>query len=213
MKIYAYKTLQLVLTLSIIFSTAVSASSINPLPDNIERPNHELALYSQEISGGAWDYANEFFDFFLYSAVLVGSITVGNETSLGTPFTIQNSEISVYYFPIVSDGIIVGTFRIFVDEIRTNENNQTTYSGILSPYLAEELNTLIGVHSVGVLLYYDNGNLMVQVEDEIELLAPCPGGELPELNEYEIPVDEFYLIIPLETSISIESLELTIITL
>jgi len=212
MKVYLYKILQLTLIFSMIFSTTISATSINPLPDNIERPNYELALYSQEISDGAWSYVNEFFDFFLYSAVLVGSMTVGNETSLGTPFTIQNTDVPIYYFPIISDGVIIGTFRVFVDEIQTSENNRVTYTGVLSPYLAAELNSLLGIYSDVVLLYYDSGNLMTQLDDSIEILSPSPRGYLPELVAYEIHANDFHIVSPLEASITIEphALDITI---
>ena len=64
---------------------------------------------------GAWEYAIDNFDRFLNASILSDVFTVGDRTSLGTPFVIPGSNAQAYYFPVISDDIIIGTFRVFAD--------------------------------------------------------------------------------------------------
>ncbi|MCL2225400.1 MAG: C39 family peptidase [Defluviitaleaceae bacterium] len=168
-----------------------------------------LAIYSQEVTTGAWVYANDNFEFFLKAAILGGSISVGQDVSLGTPFTIPSTDVLTHYFPVISDGIVVGTFRVFVDEFQSRENSKVTYTGILSPYLADEINTLLHSSKMrsfdAVTLYYDNGNLMRLVDGVSEVLSPNPMGDLPVGVMLTAGFDDLSTVSPLTSTIHIET--------
>ena len=170
----------------------------------------ELTILTQEIPTGAWEFVNEHFEFFLYASITSDSVRVGNETFLGTPFTIPSAYILTHYFPIISDGIFVGTFRVFVDELQSRENGQITYAGIMSPYLANEFNMLLAssrMRSLGAItLHYDNGNLMVDVDGASEVLSSSPRGDLPVGNMPRVVFgDDLVAVSPIAPAIHYEA--------
>jgi len=165
-------------------------------PEMVLSANKGLSIYTQEISSGALNFADEAFDSLLQTAIQSNSMNMGSQTSLGTPFTIQNTEVQVYYFPVISDGAIIGSLRIWHDDIR--------YTGMLSQYLAQELNAVLRRRDVSgaISLYYDNGNLMMQANSNVEILSPSPLGDDPELFGFEVNSRDFREISPLEITTS-----------
>jgi len=198
------KTFALVMLLIVsilLSSTPITANTERPI--DVYRPSQKLTIQSQTVSAGAWEYAETYFDLFLQAAVLGNSLVIGNETSLGMPFAIPSTCIVTYYFPIISDGIIVGTFRVFVDDGQSYENNNVTYTGVLSAHLAEELNALSSSRlSSNVLsLHYDNGNLMVEANGVVELFSSNPSSELPKFNMPENNRAYLHTVTPYESVI------------
>jgi len=198
--------MSMLIVLSMTISTIVVASDANQSSDH-NTSNHGLIIYSQEISTGAWEYAVENFDRFLQASIISEAFSVGRNTSLGTPVAILGGCAHAYYFPVISDGIIVGTFRIFVDDRQSEGRSYSVYTGIMSPYLASDLNDLLVLRrasSSAILLYYDNGNLMVQIDDVVEVLAYDPLGYQPTWDEPAIGRAELIAVPIMETTINSE---------
>ena len=165
------KLLSLLISLSIL---AFSCPAASASPSTPTQPQ-QLALFSQNCPEPAKEFAEDNFLPFLTASVESGAFQVGNIIQLGSPFTIlsQNLATDVYYFPIISDGVIVATFRIYQDR-KTRD-----YVGIMSKYLADELSALDTSNSSPALLYMDENNLMVQIEDETRILSPSSDGSAP----------------------------------
>lgn len=149
----------------------------------------ELILYSEECPAGVKEYATEAYIRLVQGAVESGSLVLSGDVSLGSPFTIYGSESNstVYYFPIINNNSVVATFRVYMDEVQTeaSESNSPIYTGILSKHLADELNTLQAetTQETPVLIYADNGNIMVRIGNKCNLLVPASSGDLPESIE------------------------------
>jgi len=192
----------------IISSIVVASEASQSRDHNVS--THGLVVYSQEISFGAWEYAIENFDRFLQASIINEAFSVGNETSLGTPIALPGGSVQAYYFPIISDDVIVGTFRIFVDDGQSEGRSYTVYTGIMSSYLSSDLNGLLrrrGASSSAVLLYYDNGNLMVQIDGMVEVLTYDPLGLQPTWDEPVVGRAELTAVPIMEITINSESHE------
>lgn len=181
----------LVLTLSM--STTAYASS-----------NNHFLIYSQDCPTAAIEFAEENFLPFLTSSIEGDALQVGDIIQLGSPFTIQPQSLDtvVYYFPIISDGTIIGTFRIYKDT-STNE-----YVGIMSKFLADELSSLDTISSTPALLFMDEGNIMVSIGDKVDVLMHDPHGTPP--SNRELPPIELSAVDPMIPLDTISTSELSI---
>lgn len=171
------KIFALTFLLAIVFSATAWAAENNMNEDV------GLVLYSQACPLEAEEYAQEAYVRLIQSAVDDGSLVVTGNVSLGTPFTILESQSDhpVYYFPIISNNRFIATLRVYIDGVLTEESGETIYTGILSEYLASELNELYKESNGNstIFLYVDNGNIMAQTENSMELLIPSVKGNLP----------------------------------
>lgn len=91
---------------------------------------------------------------------------------LGSPFSINkenDNDIDVYYFPIIYENKILYTLRVY-------KNDDTNYTGILSKYLANELQTLTYETSINnpVELSLNNGNIIKEINNINEVLISSP---------------------------------------
>lgn len=89
---------------------------------------------------------------------------VGEKIELGSPFSAfsQDSDTPIYYFPVISDGKIVATFRV------GKISEQDSYTGVMSEFLADELTFLsknIG-KTAPVCLFVSRSGIMATVEDK-----------------------------------------------
>ena len=186
--------------LSILFSTTVLAV-------NTSQSVSSWTFYSQECPAEAQAHAESSVSRFLDSATEDGSVITGSLASLGAPFTIFAEVPEVYYFPIISNGAVVATYRIFEDTATG------VYTGILSRYLAKELNALsetadslaASKSENTVFLYNDKGNIMAQINGSVKMLSPDPLGNLPELASFDIRGYEVQKVKPLNPTKTIDT--------
>lgn len=162
----------LLLVFSLLFSLGLNTTAV-------DTTNTQLYVYSQECPVAAIEYAGSAFQRHLCTSVNGGSFSVGDTITLGSPFTISSSQYNaeIYYFPVITNNKVVATFRVFLDDSRSSENNELVYTGSMSPFLAKELNSLMGKTSVEdpALLYFDdNDNIMSFVSGNTELLLSNP---------------------------------------
>lgn len=164
--------------LSLIISV-VLLLTIVMTPVYASSPDGELWLYTDDCPVEALEYAQERFLPHLISSVEGDSLNVGETISLGQPFKIMSNEavINMYYFPVISDGTIIGTLRVY----QTAED-PVEYAAITSQYLGRELQELRSCTSQNApaLLYMDNGNVMAQANGESRLLSSTPESGDPQ---------------------------------
>lgn len=184
-----------IIALSLILSFGVNTTSYASTDES-------LFLYSQDCPSAAIEYARSNFCPFLVSSLESGSIQSGAIAQLGTPFTIQSQYLSatVYYFPIISNGIVIATFRVYED---TTTN---TYVGIMSKFLADELSSLNTTSSTPALLFVDEGNIMANVNGQISILINDPDGT-PPAGQEPSPV-ELHIVTPLHPLVTFAIAEL-----
>ena len=202
MKCRKMTTLLVIILTAFTILSATTALSVNTI-----QSVSSLTLYSLECPAEARAYAESTFSRFLDSAAEDGSVTVGDQASLGTPFTILAEWPEVYYFPIVSYDAVIATYRVFKD-IATD-----VYTGILSVYLAKELNALSDTADSlaasksenTVFLYNDNGNIMAQINGNAFMLTPDPRGNLPELTSFDIQGYDVQKVKPLNLTATIDT--------
>ncbi len=142
----------------------------------------KLSVYTDPCPDEVLNYAKSAYQRLLMSAILDGTVSATGTCSLGTPFTIANSESEspVYYFPIINREKTIATFRVYLDLECTLDSGVSTYTGILSPFLAEELNALSERElSAPVLIYADNGNIRVKVGNSCETIIPSNDASVP----------------------------------
>lgn len=109
-----------------------------------------------------------------------------NSVTMGTPFTIgkeNTADTDVYYFPIISNNQVIYTFRVYVSG---NE-----YTGILSPYMAEQLNDYMNATTPSdpLHIYMESGKVMAALSDSVEILEESHAGYEPSLNIVTASVD------------------------
>lgn len=151
--------------------------------ESFPNTENDLVLYSEDCPVEAENYALESYTTMLQAAIDSGDIIVNGDVSLGSPFTILDSKNknTVYYFPILNNNTVIATFRVYVDDILTLQSSEPVYIGILSKYLVAELNELWKTENrdLGAVLYFDNGNIMIQIENEVNTLIPSINGNSP----------------------------------
>ena len=142
-----------------------------------------LRIYSAECPQEAIEYAENAYLRHLSAYIESGDLSVSNTVSLGTPFEIPSdvSDLPVYYFPIISDGKVIATFRVYPDYVQSTDDGDTIYAGIMSLYLVGELNALMEDTELSspVFLYMDNDNVMERIDNDVNVLVPSPKGEPP----------------------------------
>lgn len=67
------------------------------------------------------------------------------QVSIGTPFTFSNSGTDVFYFPVIYKENIKYLFRVYLD--------RTSYTGVISDFLADEINALAPLTSYETPMY------------------------------------------------------------
>ena len=133
----------------------------------IEANSNELKLYSEICTPDIEAYATNEYMRFLVAASDNGSLDVPDVVSLGTPFTIafSQSDTDVYYFPILADGSVIATFRVYIDRILSRNGNGNVYVGTLSPYFAKELNDLSENEQTSPVLIFADGRKIMAYEN------------------------------------------------
>ncbi len=161
------KLVSLVLTIVMLLSVGTTALAFQD--ENFSDMNNGNNLYisTGTVPQAVIDYAIE-----NVAAYLIGYSSIDNfqldDIKMGQPFTIvkeKSTDEDVYYFPIFLNNMIIYTFRVYL-----NENQQ--YTGILSPYLAQELNSYKNHTSITepLVLLMDNMNLLGIQNDLVQIL-------------------------------------------
>lgn len=158
-----------------------------------EQNESDLMIYSQECPQAAISYATQSYMNHVNSMVSLKLLRISGKVSLGSPFTIMGeySNTPVFYFPVINNKKIIATYRVYVDESRTNNISTPIYAGILSEYMVPELvrlSTLTSEESVA-LLYMDNQNVMLQLNGRTELLLASPQGLSPTNSSVSVRSD------------------------
>ncbi|MCI9556339.1 C39 family peptidase [Oscillospiraceae bacterium 50-16] len=115
------------LALVLLFTTNQTVLAVN-VNSNDSTSIQQLYILSKQCPEQYIDYAKE----------IVGDILAGynlSNASLGRPFTFSSQKSDIYYFPIYSNHKIVLTFRVYLGS--TGE-----LTGVVSPFLAEDLNEI-----------------------------------------------------------------------
>lgn len=153
--------------------------------------SNNIWLYSEPCPNAVLEYAKENYTRFLLASIESNTFVIENSATLGEPFTIQNPNNSnkVYFFPVLSNDIVIGTYRVYMDSTKARQDDDT-YSAIMSPYLASTLNELITntTEASPAQLYFDNGNLMLLVGKTTYLLDESldniePAGIVPSTSD------------------------------
>lgn len=163
---------------SLLLSLFMFASAI-PVFAVTESP--VLQLYTEDCPKEAVDYVEASYVRMITGAVALDSFYVNGNIYLGTPFVIASTtqnESDVYYFPLIHNGLFIGTFRVY----REMDEDEISYAGIVSQYLADELNYLNTNYadSQPILLYEDNYNIMAKIGNETMVLHPSEMGTIPD---------------------------------
>lgn len=87
---------------------------------------------------------------------------------MGNPFTMAKEKAiddSIYYFPVFLDNVVIYIFRVYI-----GDNGK--YAGILSPYMAKELNRYINQTDIDepLSIFISNGNVMAIQNGLTEIL-------------------------------------------
>lgn len=173
MKRISKKLVSILLSFIIVLScsTLAFATDANDIANN----DHSMQLFSECCPTEAMNYAQNAFPRLLQCANESGCISTTRGAFLGTPFTISFSESSnpVYYFPIICNNSFVGTFRVYLESTQDLNSASPAYTGIVSPFLGNELNYLAAHYSSfgSILIYSDNGNIMAKVGNSSLLLS------------------------------------------
>ncbi len=158
-----------------------------------------FSIYSDPCPNEVIAFAKNNFSSLMSESIINGTIDVDMDEftsiSLGNPFTITSpsADTNVYYFPIISQNSILGTLRIYHDG--------DDYAGIMSQYLSDELNSLIGKTSAlsPAHLIFDNNNLVLEQHGIRQLLLASPTGDLP--NNIDVLSDKL-IVTPFSTELS-----------
>ncbi len=187
MKRTVKKIISAILAMILSFSLlTISASADNSFSSNSATG---IFLTSATVPQEAIDYAINNIARFLDSNELTQSIDLSGAT-MGSPFTIQKESVSnpdIYYFPVFQNNKIIYTFRVYQEE--------GGYSGILSPYLADQLNTCLSSTSETspLRLYLDMGNVMGEINGESSIWDPVHGVYSPSVNTYSVDQNELHV--------------------
>ncbi|MDD6276651.1 MAG: C47 family peptidase [Clostridia bacterium] len=163
--------------ISVLLSFVMFASAI---PVFAETESPRLQFYTESCPSEAMEYAESSYVRMIRGAVELDSFDVSGNIYLGTPFVISTTtqgENDVYYFPLINNDSFIGTFRIYQD----TDNDEESYSGIVSRYLSDELNFLNANYadSQPIFLYEDNYNIMAKIGNDTILLHPSEMGTSP----------------------------------
>lgn len=164
------------LFLSVLAIIVVMANGTVALAAEItEASSNGFYVVSGYVPQDAIDYAaSNAFDF-LISRSDVDNIEV-NELKMGSPFTFGSKDVvegDVFYFPIYENQKVNYTFRVY--------REQGSYTGILSPYMADELNhyTNKTSESTPLSIYMENGNTIASIGETTEIMEEAHYGYHP----------------------------------
>lgn len=168
------KGLCFVLLFALIFTMGVV-----PANASNEKDSSGFYLTTSTVPQEAINYAAANVFDFLVSRSSIDKVDIYNVT-MGVPFTIAKENISdddVFYFPIYSGEKVVYTFRVYMD----NGN----FTGILSPYIAKELNSYMDETSKSspLSIFINNGNVMASINGSVEILEEVHDGYNPVANK------------------------------
>lgn len=174
-----------ILMLALVFTSVVI-----PVSASDDENWNGFYVTTSQVSAEAVDYAVDNAYDFLVSRSNIDNIDLNNVT-MGYPFTIGKEivdEDDVFYFPIFSGQKVIYTFRVYAD------NN--SYTGILSPYLTEELNKYMDATSKAdpLSIYMDNGNLIALQGGAIDVLEEAHFGYEPVGNKALFSVDSLDVV-------------------
>lgn len=176
--------------------------SASVIPAKASQNDSEMAsgfyLSTREIPSDVISYAQNNISDFLIAHSEVENIDLSNVT-MGNPFTFGGSnvnEIDVYYFPIFQNSHILYTFRVYMDK--------NGYTGILSSYLATELNSFMNstTRNTPLLIYMESGNVMAKLNGNETILEEShPGYEPSESTISEDTLSETMEVTDISTPI------------
>lgn len=116
------------------------------------------------------DYAySNVRDFIL--SVEKSEIPCYGEVSMGTPFSFANPDSNIFYFPILINGEICFTLRVF-------QNSDGIYDGILSKAYVSELNALTVKSSSEqpIVLMMENDSVVSYIDKKRMVIFEYPEG-------------------------------------
>ena len=142
-----------------------------------EDSNNGFYIMSEECPDEAIAYAQNNLYLYIYDLPIQDERYADIDVSkivLGMPFTIQKESLEgkdVYYFPIMYEDEIKFTIRVYKDE-------DGSYTGIFSEYLALELQDVFARTSVNdpLILSMNNGNVMKTIAGETSIFLASPMG-------------------------------------
>lgn len=142
-----------------------------------EDSNNGFYIMSEECPDEAIAYAQNNLYLYIYDLPIQDERYADIDVSkivLGTPFTIQKESLEgkdVFYFPIMYEDEIKFTIRVYKDE-------DGSYTGIFSEYLASELQDVFARTSVSdpLILSMNNGNVMKTITGETSIFFASPMG-------------------------------------
>lgn len=135
-------------------------------------------LSTGEVPSNIISYAQNNISDYLIAHSEVENIDLSN-VIIGNPFSIGGSNAigtDVYYFPVFQNSHILYTFRVYMDE--------NGYTGILSSYLASELNSFMNstTRNAPLLIYMESGNVMARLNGNEAILEESHLGYEPGVN-------------------------------
>lgn len=169
----------------LVFTGAVMPASANDYEES-----NGFYVTANQVPNEVINYAVDNAYNFLVSRSDIDNIDLNNVT-MGTPFTIAAESINVdevYYFPIFLGEKVIYTFRVYEDN--------AAYTGILSPYLAEELNKYMNTttKSNPLSIYMDSGKVMALQGGVINVLEEAHYGYEPIGNKVLFFADSFDVV-------------------
>ncbi|MGL5254560.1 MAG: hypothetical protein ACRC9L_06170 [Brevinema sp.] len=163
--------------LTMIFAFTMGFLPVSASASNLNT-NNGFYLATEEVPDGVLTYAqNNIYKFLLARSeeenVNFSSITMGSPFTFGSN-TYESTD--VFFFPVFSDGQIIYTFRVYMDE--------TGYTGILSRYMAKELNNYrySTSQSEPLYIYMEAGNVLARLKDNVTLLEKRHPGYEPSAS-------------------------------
>lgn len=159
--------LSAIMTLGIGSTVFASEGENNTINTNSSMSQNELHLSTSVVPEAVIDYAINNVYNYLIARSDVDTLDL-NSISMGSPFTMtkeNSTDDNLYYFPIFLNDTIAYTFRVYMSE-------NSEYVGILSPYMAKELNSYINRTDImnPLSIYIDNGFIMAVQSGLVEIL-------------------------------------------
>lgn len=153
-----------------------------------EASNNGAYIASKECPEGYINYASSNVEAYL--ACMEGCDEY-DTISMGSPFSLCNGSNEVYYFPIICDGVITYIFRVCPTD--------SGYTGVMSSYMAAEIESLIGYTSeeTPLMLFVENGNLIAKIGRNVQSLCQVETMDTTQMSD--INMDTEAGIVELET--------------
>lgn len=166
--------------MTLVFALGVSVLPVSASESNNNISSKAFYIETETVPDEAIDYAvNNVFDYLVArsceESFELYDVTMGSPFSMGKE---TDNDIDVYYFPILSGEQFIYTFRVF------EEDGQ--YTGILSPYMVEQLNKYTDdtSQSEPLYIYMQAGNVIAEKDGEIDIWEEQHAGY--EVNENQL---------------------------